>query len=56
MFPRDEAYEENKIMYAFVVALKNYPKYNQDFTNLGNFNGYLAELHNELKQILIEIE
>jgi len=56
MFPRNEAYDENKIMYAFVVALKNYPKYNQDFTNLGNFNGYLAELHNELKQILIEIE
>ena len=56
MFPRNEAYEENKIMYAFIVALKNYPKYNQDFTNLGNFDGYLVELHNELKQILIEIE
>jgi hypothetical protein len=56
IFPRDEAYEENKIMYAFIVALKNYPKYNQNFVNLGNFDGYLAELHDELKQILIDIE
>ena len=56
IFPRNDKYEENKIMYAFIVALKNYPKYNQEFTNLGKFDGYLAELHNELKQILIDIK
>ena len=56
MFKRDENYQENRIMYAFIVSLKEYPKYNQDFKNLGKFDGYLVELHNECERILKDLK
>lgn len=56
MFERNEEYPENRIMYAFVVALKFYPNYNQDFYNLGKFDGYLSELHEKLNGILQELK
>jgi len=56
MFKRDDNYQENRIIYAFIVCLKEYPKYNQDFKNLGKFDGYLAEMHNEFDRILTELK
>lgn len=56
LFERDEDYQENKIMYAFIVSLREFPKYNQDFKNLGTFDGYLAELHDRLERILMELK
>jgi hypothetical protein len=56
IFARDENYAENRLMYAFIVALKHFPKYNQDFGNLGNIDGYLLELHDEMMHVLKEIE
>jgi hypothetical protein len=56
IFKRDENYQENKIMYAFIVTLKDFPKYNQKFKDLGTFDGYLAELHNEFERILTELK
>jgi hypothetical protein len=55
MFKRDEYYPETRILNAFVLALKYYPKYNQDFFNLKELDGSLSELHFELSGILKEI-
>jgi len=56
MFARNERYAENRLMYAFIVALKYFPRYNQDFNNLGKMDGYILELHDEFMRILKEIE
>jgi len=36
------------------LEFKGVPKYNQDFKNLGKFDGYLAELHDEFERILTD--
>jgi hypothetical protein len=56
MFARNESYAENRLMYAFIVTLKYFPRYNQDFNNLGKMDGYILELHDEFMRILKEIE
>ena len=56
MFKRDVNYEENKIVYAFILCLKEFPKYNQEFNNMGKYDGYLAEIHNEFEKILMDIK
>jgi hypothetical protein len=55
MFSRDEFYAERRILNAFVLALKYFPKYNQDFYNLKDLDGANLELHLELSGILKDL-
>jgi hypothetical protein len=56
MFKRDESYAERRILNAFVLALRYFPKYNQDFNNMKELDGALLELHDELSDILSDLD
>lgn len=53
IFPKDEYYNLNLIRYAFVLSLKEYPKYNKAYKNYGDFSGsFDEEIHYQLYKIL----
>jgi len=53
IFPKDEYYNLNMIRCAFVLSLKDYPKYNQAYKSYGDFNGgFDEEIHYKLYKIL----